>query len=348
MTPDALKSLIKENNISGVFLFYGQEEYTKDRYAETIRKKIDSEPLPEFNHLYCSAVSDKIADLDDMFYALPYMSEKKLIELTDVSEAKLTEADIKEYERVFSEVPDYLTVLIILRADDYTEEQKNAKSPKSGVAAFVNLIKECGNAVEFAPEKSDKLTPWIMRHFNAAGVKAEPAVPREILNYCGSDMYVLQSEIAKLCDACSGKTVTVSDVHKYCCENTAYKYFDIAVALNKRDIVSAKRILDGLELGRDEIPAAIGFLARNYAELFMTKTGLESGKSHESLAKDLKLPSWRVGKLAAAAGSMDLRSLAYAVSQIASADVKIKSARVDPRRVLELTFYRICSYGRKA
>ncbi|MBR4799186.1 MAG: DNA polymerase III subunit delta [Clostridia bacterium] len=348
MTPDILKNRIKENNISGVFLFYGQEEYTKDRYAETLRKKIDSEPLPEFNHLYYSAVSDKIADLDDMFYALPYMSEKKLIEINDIAEAKLTEADIQDYERVFSEVPDYLTVLIVLRSDDYSEEQKSAKAPKSGIAAFVNLVKECGGAVEFAPEKSDKLTPWIMRHFTAGGVKADPAVPREILNYCGTDMYVLQSEIAKLCDACSGRTVTVNDVHKYCCENTAYKYFDIAVALNRRDIVSAKKILDGLDLGRDEIPAAIGFLAKNYAELFMTKTGLESGKSHEALARDLKLPSWRVGKLVATAGSMDLKSLAYAVSQIASADVKIKSLRADPRRVLELTFYRICSYGRKA
>ena len=348
MTPDILKIRIKENNITGVYLFYGQEEYTKDRYAETIRKKIESAPLPEFNHLYYSAVSDRISDLDDMFYALPYMAESKLIEVTDLAEAKLTESDISEYARVFSDVPDYLTVLIILRADDYSEDQKSAKSPKSGVAAFVNLVKECGNAVEFAPEKSDKLTPWIMRHFNARSVKAEPAVPRELLNYCGTDMYVLQSEIAKLCDACSGRTITAGDVRKYCCENTAYKYFDIAVALNRRDIAQAKRILDGLELSRDDIPAAIGFLAKNYAELYMVKTGLESGKGQDALARELKLPSWRVGKLAATAGGMDLRSLAYAVSQIASADVKIKSLRTDPRRVLELTFYRICSYGRKA
>ena len=208
MSPDTLKTKLKENNISGVYLFYGQEEYTKDRYAETLRKKVDSAPLPEFNHLYFSAVSNSIADLDDMFYALPYMAELKLIEITDLADAKLTEPDIAEYARVFSDVPDYLTVLIILRADDYSEDQKTAKSPKSGITAFVNLIKDCGNAVEFAPEKSDKLTPWIMRHFNARGVKADPAVPRELLNYCGTDMYVLQSEIAKLCDAYSGATFT--------------------------------------------------------------------------------------------------------------------------------------------
>lgn len=348
MSLDKLKEKIKSNTLSGLVLLYGQEEYTKDHYASMIRRKVDSAPLPEFNHLYYNAVADNIADLDDMLYALPYMAETKLIEITDIENTKLSESDIADYARVFSDIPDYLTVLAVLRADDYGEEQKNVKTPKSGIGAFVGLAKECGMAVEFEPEKSDKLTPWMARHFNARGVKYDPLVPREILNVCGTDMYILQSEISKLCDSFSGAPVTVADVHKYCCANTSYKFFDISLALNRRDIAAAKRILDGLDLGRDGIPAAIGLLAKNYSDLFMIKTALESGKSPDSIAREMKLPAWRVGKLVSTVGTMDLRSLAFAVSQVAAADLKIKSFRVDPRRVLEMTFYRICSYGRKA
>ena len=60
MSLDILKERIKENKLSGVFLFLGQEEYTKDHYANLIRKKVDSSPLPEFNHIYFNAASDKI------------------------------------------------------------------------------------------------------------------------------------------------------------------------------------------------------------------------------------------------------------------------------------------------
>lgn len=348
MSLDVLKEKIKKGNISGVILLYGAEEYTKDRYADQLRKFVESSPLPEFNHIYFNAATDDIGDLEDAFFALPYMSEYKLVEITSLSDAKITESDIKNYIRIFSDVPEYLTVLIVLRADEYGDEQKTARTSKSGLPAFVSAVSACGLAVEFDTEKADKLTPWIIKHFSARSVKYEPSVPREIINVCGSDMYILQGEITKLCEAYSSAPLTVADVHKYCCANVSYKYFDIASALNRRDLVTAKRIFDGLDLKREDIPAALGFLAKNYSDMLAVKAGLDSGKSGESIAKDLKLQPWRVGKIAQSLAGNDIRSISYAVSQIASADVKIKSSRSDPMRVLEMTFYRICTYGRKA
>ena len=46
---DELKKRIKENTLGGVYLFWGEEEYTKDFYAEKLRKTAKSSPLPEFN-----------------------------------------------------------------------------------------------------------------------------------------------------------------------------------------------------------------------------------------------------------------------------------------------------------
>jgi hypothetical protein len=43
-----------------------------------------------------------------------------------------------------------------------------------------------------------------------------------------------------------------------------------------------------------------------------------------------------------------MRALNYAINQLASADIKIKSYNSDPYKIIELAFYRICSYGRKA
>ena len=262
--------------------------------------------------------------------------------------ARITEADALVYSRLFSEIPDYLTVLAVLRADEQTEEERASKAAKSGIGAFVNAVRENGLIVEFETEKTDKLVSWITRHFNAKEIKFEPSVPREIINVCGSDMYILQGEILKLTEVFSGTPLTVSDVKRYCCSNSSYKYYDIASALNRRDMVGAKRILESLDLSRDKIPLAVGFLSKNYSEMILVKTALSSGKGLDSVAKDMKIPSWRVGKIVQSIGQSDIKALSFAINELANADLKIKSFRGDPKKILELSFYRICTYGRKA
>lgn len=347
MSLDILKTRLKENNVSGVFLFCGPEEYTKDHYAGLIRKKVDSSPLPEFNHIFFDASSSKLSELEDAVYSLPYMWDQKLIEITNLESAKITEADATEYSRIFEDIPDYLTILAVLRSDEQIEENRKSKTSKSGLAAFSKSVSDNGLVVEFEFERADKLANWIVKHFNAKGVIFDLSVPREILNFCGNDMYVLQSEINKLSEAYSGTPLTVYDVRKYCCANVAYKYFDIASALNRRDIVAAKRVWDSLDLARDEISMALGFLAKNYSEMLLVKIAIESGKNPDMIAKDTKIPSWRIGKIAQSVGSANVKFLSFAINQLSSADLKLKSFRGNPHRILELAFYRICTYGRE-
>ncbi len=354
MSLDILKNKIKENNISGVFLFCGAEEYTKDHYAALIRNKVDSSPLPEFNHIYFSAANDSLSDLEDAIYSLPYMWETKLIEITDVESAKFVENDIEEYSRIFSDIPDYLTILVVLRHNDNIEkaekdkDKEKEKGKKGSILAFIKAVRDNGLVVEFDNEKSDKLTTWITRHLNAKNVKYDFAVPRELINVCGSDMYILQGEILKLAEVYDGTPISVYDVRKYCCSNSAYKYFDIVNALNKRDIVLANKILYSLNLDRDSISIALGLLAKEYAEMLMVKLGIDSGKNLDAISKETKIKDWICQKKAAAVGKTDVSVLNFAINELNLADKKIKSYRGNPLRILELAFYRICTYGRKA
>lgn len=359
MSLDILKKRIKENKLSGVFLFTGREEYTKDHYASLIRKKVDSSPLPEFNHIYFDASAQELSMLEDAAFSLPYMWDSKLIEIINFNTAKLTEEEASDYERVFCDIPDYLTILIVLRANEYSDDPKSkkpsdksaeakTKKSKSGMPAFLALVRKYGLAVDFDTEDSDKLIAWIIRHFNAAKVTFDANVPREILNYCGSDMYILQSELLKLSTVWSGKPIKAEDIKKYCCQNIVYKYFDIASALNRRDITSAKKILGGLELGRDELPMAVGFLAKNYSDMLLVRMGLDSGRGFDKLASDLKIPSWRIGKIASSVSGIEPDALAFAIEVISDADMKMKSFSANGEKVLEKAFYRICTYGRKA
>ena len=346
MSLDILKSNLKENKFSGVYLFCGAEEYTKDHYASLLRGKVDSSPLPEFNHIYFNASNDPLVDLEDAIYSLPYMWDYKLIEITDIESAKLTEDIIENYSRVFSDIPEYLTILILLHHDD--DEDGKEKAQKKMINAFIKAVAQSGTVVEFANERSDKLSTWIARHLNAKNVKYDFSVPRELINYCGSDMYILQGEILKLTEIYNGTPISVSDIRKYCCSNSSYKYFDIVNALNQRDIVMANKILYSLDLDRESISKAIGFLAKEYSDMLIIKLGIDSGKNLDYISKETKIKDWICKKKASAVGKTDISVLSFAINELNLADKKIKSYRGNPLRILELAFYRICTYGRKA
>jgi DNA polymerase III delta subunit len=267
----------------------------KDHYADRIRKIIDSAPLPEFNHIYFNAASGRLTELEDAVESLPYMSDIKLIEIVDLDIAKLNESELEVYSRVFSDMQDYLIILIILRSSDKVEEKL---SKESGLSNFVKLVESYGLIVTFETEKADKLTTWVAKHFNSKGVRFEANVPREIISVCGSDMYILQSEIEKLVLAFADKTITASDVRKYCCANSYYKYYDLTDALKRRDIVTAMKVWESLDIKREDLSKAIGFIAKVFADILFIKQGIDSGKSIETIAKEHKIKQWLVKKIA--------------------------------------------------
>lgn len=352
MSLDTLKNRIKDGELSGVFMLCGREEYTKDHYASLIRKTALDSPLPDFNYIRYDASAQSLAELEDAMFSLPYMWDRKVIEIINLDIYKLSESAAEGYAGIFSQIPEEISVLLVFRGDEYPKESKapkkddTAKKTKAGHRIFVSAVEKYGLLVDFASSPADKLVTWILRHFKAKGVSVDSEVPKELLNICGSDMYVLQGEIEKLCIACEGETVNPSHVRKYCCENAEYKYYDLADAMIRRDIITSKNIIESLELGKNEIGMALGYLAKQYADMMLVKTALDAGKSISQTASATKIPDWRVRKIASAVSGKKLSEIAFAASIIASADTKIKTYRGDPRRILELSVYRICAYGK--
>ncbi|MBQ5792372.1 MAG: hypothetical protein IIW19_06655, partial [Clostridia bacterium] len=72
---DELKKRVKENSLGGVYLFWGAEEYTKDFYADKLRKLAKDSPLPEFNYEIFDAETRTVGDFEEATFALPYLWE---------------------------------------------------------------------------------------------------------------------------------------------------------------------------------------------------------------------------------------------------------------------------------
>ena len=353
---DELKKRIKENTMQGVYLFWGAEEYTKDFYAEKIRKLVKGSPLPEFNYVIFDAETSSPGDFEEAADALPYLWEQKVIEIRNLMPNKLSADDGEAYARILSTLPDYLTVLILLRSGDYNGSTSSAASKKpekdkekekrNGFKSLLSAVEEFGLVVEFQTEKGDKLCHWVERHFASRHVKISQNLASFLVSYCGSDMYTLQGEIQKLCDAYQGVPLTEQDVKTYCSANESHVFFDVASCMVRRDLAGARKILSSLRMTPDDVTMAMGFLASNYRLMVLVKSGMDHGKSASQIAAEHKVSSWKVSKVISSLQNIDSATLHRAIADIADADTRMKTRRGDSVAALELLVYRICTYGR--
>ena len=83
MSIEILKQRLKEKTYGGVYLFFGQEEYTKDHYASRFRKLVTDGAAPEFNHISINCPEVTPSDIYESIDQLPMMSDIKLVELKD-------------------------------------------------------------------------------------------------------------------------------------------------------------------------------------------------------------------------------------------------------------------------
>ena len=352
---DELKKCIKENTMSGVYLFWGAEEYTKDFYADKIRKLVKGSPLPEFNNVIFDAETSTPGDLEEAADALPYLWEQKVIEIRNLTPGKVSADDGEAYARILSTLPDYLTVLILMRSGDYNggtsqntkkSDKDKEKEKRNGFKTLLSAVEEYGLVVEFQTEKGDKLCHWVERHFASRHVKISHSLSSFLVSYCGSDMYTLQGEIQKLCDAYQGTPLTEQDVKTYCSANESHVFFDVASCMVRGDLAGARRILSSLRMTPDDVTMAMGFLASNYRQMALVKSGMDHGKSASQIAAEHKISSWKVSKVVSSLQNIDSATLHRAIADIAEADLRMKTRRGDSVAALELLVYRICTYGR--
>lgn len=351
MSIDKLKEKLKNKDYCGLYFFYGDEEYTKDRYVDMLRKCVSSCPLPEFNHVVLDAQESTPLDLEDAIASPPSMCDMKMIEVRhlDINSAK--KAVLEGYIDAISDIPDGCAVLFCMRSGETPEttaykKKTKTTSAESPAAAFMSELSSMALTVCFERETGDRLYAWIRRHFISRKVEIDNNAVYTLVEMCGNDMYVLLGEIEKLTAFYTGTPITRFDVRNICCSNEAYRIYELSNAVMKDDLYAAKTVFDSLKLNRTDASAMLAQLSRSFCEALMINAGLADGKSYYEIASALKMQPNRTSAIAAGCKNRSYKSLAAAVLIFDSADRRIKSSREDPYLTVETAICRVCANAR--
>ncbi len=333
MNEGELKTKIKSDK-SGFFIFYGENEYLKDFYISTLRHDVKDN---QFNYHRFEGEEFTFSDIDEFLSTFSFTGERKMLEVISPKITKWSEKELTALEGLISDGFDNVTVLWVYRNGEFESKLvAPAKAPAKPTAIYTLSLamKNHCHFVEFPKSDAPKLINWINRHFEKSGVEFSSDSARHLIDFCGTDMNILNGEIQKLCAVC--EKVTPSEIEKYCCSNVEYQTFDLSEALAMGNAEKVKKIFLNLKLKKADPLLIMGTLIKSFYDTLLAREAKKEGVRSEALAKDFAMNPWVAEKRMRAASSVSREYLEKAISLSSECDKKLKSFSSDQYIHIEL------------
>lgn len=328
MTATEFKNELKDP--SGVYLFYGEEEYLKRYYLGELRKAVVPDAsLAAFNHTVLNGEEelDRFAPACDM---LPVMAEKKLIELHSVKYALSGKEEKNRSENSF--IDGFADVLSGVDSDTvvvlYTLPHEFDPGYGGKKSAVYNKLTKAAKPVEFSYQTPAKLAAWIAKHFARAKMEASQSDCLFMVDYCSQDMFCLSNETEKLIAYLSENSrdkLTRDDIIRVCSHTDDIEAFDFSNALLAGDRARAFEILSDMEKKKQKPEMILGSISSVYCSLLRVRVFSDSGMSPADIAKLMGWSPGRVSIYLKYAKKYPANYIERAVDACHAADLKMKT-----------------------
>lgn len=289
------------------YLFFGDEDYMKAYALKTARNELcPDEALAPFNNIHLDGINLTPEILLQTMSTLPMMSERKLIEIRGLtfkneskgeSKGEQKKPTIDDYIEIFEllEEYDYNTVILVMPAGSI-DEGYLPKSPSKTLQKLGAVL----TPVHFTKAGTVTLSRWVERHFLANGVRANSAVCTALIEYCGTDMFSLATEIDKLswyARALGREEVFPEDIKAAAVADTDYDNFAFSNAIMVGDKAKALEILSD-QIKRKIAPTMImGEITSTIGDMLTARLLADEGMRPAEIATKIsKLKGSRVAE----------------------------------------------------
>jgi len=216
-----------------------------------------------------------------------------------------------------------------------------ARMPESTVLVLVDsdirksnpLLKELrqvAKTVEFKPFKWNELQSWIGSRVGRLGGSISPAAVQMLANLIGSNLWVLSSEIEKLCLYTQGRRIEEEDVVALVSEARIFTVFEMVDAILQRRSDVATKLLHRLEEEGAASPYLLAMITRQFRLVVQAKDMLQKGRKVAEIGQILGITTAydALPKTVAQARSHSMKRLKAIYSKLLETDISIKTGRL--------------------
>ncbi len=337
-----LMNSLARGQVSPVYLFYGEEEYLKEKIVEKF-KEVLLPQAADFNLDVVDGEETEPFTVVSLAENLPFMAERRLVIVKNTpwfsAKGKARDGGERaeeDHKTGGKEAPllDYLsnpspsTCLVFMTGDAVDRRKKLFKA-----------VGSAGQAIEFKALKPAEMVSWLAQKIKAAGKKIDPAAARALVEANGKlGLLNLENEAEKLLRYLGEEPeITLLDVRQVGVTNVEQNIFtvvDEAVAGHTSNALTGIRELLAM---KEQPPKILAMLARQLRIAIQVDALVREGCPEREVAGKLGLHDFVVRKALHQARKSGSRKLEWALEQMAGIDADIKKGQQDFLPAIETT-----------
>lgn len=334
-----LKNAIRQRQPGRLYFFHGEEKFLLNYYLQQLKKILVDDLTESFNFHRLNAENFDIRILVDAVESLPMMAEHTFVWVDEIDLFKLPEDDRNKLTDLFSDIPDYCTLVFTYETTPWKPDKRFKK--------LYDAVQTYGIPVEFAKQNQRELVNWISRHFASEGKSIDPQLCVYLIELTGGTMTALAGEISKICAYSDADKVVKADI-----DAVVEPVLD-AIAFQMTNFMAAGAYGKALQklqqlLQKQEKPLGIlGAIGWQFRRLSAARTFYDSGKSASDLSKAYRNMSYyNADNTISTAKQFSPRFYARAAELILEADRKMKTSMDDQERILEMLVTELAAEAR--
>ena len=230
-----------------LYVLWGQEDYLREQFLAQLKAVCIPGGEDEFScHRFDGAPLD-LSRLSDAVDAMPFLSDRTLIEIRGCDVNKLSEADADRLIAIISDLPDYCTVVFLLGPEETLD----------GRLRITKALKKHGVVLQFTAQGEDALVRWVAKRFAAWEKRVTVEDAKYLIQITGGLMNRMIPEIDKIAAYAVGEAVAREDIDAVAQKTPDAVVFEITDCLAQGDHNGAMERLSELLKMRDADPIMI-------------------------------------------------------------------------------------------
>ena len=323
-----LKQAIRAKDPGRLYFFYGEEVFLLHHYLEQLRTVIVDELTESFNYHKLTSETFDIREFADCVENLPMMAERTMVVVDEIDVFKMNEGDREKIMDIFSDIPDYCTVV-------FTYET-TAFKPDKRLKKLWDTIQKNGELIEFAKQNQRELITWVTRHFAAAEKRISPDLCAYLIDITDGTMTSLSGEISKISAYSGTDEIRKSDIDAVTEPVLDAVVFQMTDLMGQGDYGGALVKLHQLLKMQQEPILILGAIGGHFRRMATARTLLDNGKNASDLMRLCGMADYPARKTMSASGRFSAAFYAKAAELVLESDRQMKTSFDDPKRILEV------------
>lgn len=314
------------NPESSVFLFIGEDNYSKEEAIKALRASLLDGSSNEFDYKLFYGQEANAQGILDYLNTVPFLASKRLAVIKDFE--KLPK-ELKIVIASYIKKPSKSTCLVIETKDDSSVRDYD--------------LSERVNIRRFEIPKEEGLMSWMRQFLAARGKTIDEDAAGVLKELHGQSLSILALELEKLVTFIGNrKAVNMRDVEEVTGKSLIVSAFDITSYIMEKRINDAMRMISDLILGGKKHYEIMGILAWHFRRMLKAKMLQAKGENDYAIAGILKIGRRHAAEFFKQTRSLEVSQIKSRIEVLLDADLDIKRTKFDPTLILEFAVIRLC------